>query len=413
MSTNYTGNQNAPESPSPQPAPGSVPILNIPTDGDALAAASVTQGFKTLGDHVAYVQKTALLKPPQTPNTITGFTAVTHVGSGPALGVAPVAVSTTQTQPTNAKVNVLVRIVLGGVTGVATFQWSNDGGVGFTIAIASAATYTDPTSGITVAFTGTQVANDTYAFTTADTPIAQFTDGAGNARTVIDHCGYLAGRRSEFREDWPFFTTTSATGVVTGTKWNFTNTNCQVSSQFPLPTYPGNYIQFNNFTAAGNKGTLYSGYLFDSSCTYTSLVFEFEFAMGSNVTNTRYKLGIGNGTDGTTETIYAWFQSSSAGNWICGTSGTLLSTSTAPATGQSAPTQRFRIEFHGSATPFGACTRFFINELLVAANTATLPTNILRPQFSVENTGVVGGNALSYLGSVYATWNRWSTPGGL
>ena len=204
--------------------------------------------------------------------------------------------------------------------------------------------------------------------------------------------------------------------MVTGTKWNLTSTNGQVSSLFPLPAYPGNYVQFNNFTASGNKATLYSGYLLDSSCTYTSLAFEFEFAMGSQVTNTRYKLGIGNGTDGTTETIYARFRSTDGGNWICEVAapgGTSVATSVAAATAQSAPTQRFRIELHGSATPYGACARFFINEKLVAVITTSLPTNILRPQFSVENTNVVAGNALAYLGSVYATWNRWSNPTGL
>ncbi len=54
MSSNYTGNPTGTQSPSPQPGVFVDPIVNLPSDGDDLNAASVAQAYKALADSCAY-----------------------------------------------------------------------------------------------------------------------------------------------------------------------------------------------------------------------------------------------------------------------------------------------------------------------------------------------------------------------
>ncbi len=53
MSTNYTGNPSAVESPAIIPGVDNLPIIVLPADGDAASAASVAQAFKSLADYIA------------------------------------------------------------------------------------------------------------------------------------------------------------------------------------------------------------------------------------------------------------------------------------------------------------------------------------------------------------------------
>lgn len=55
MSTNYTGNPAATQAPGPAITPGAVPIVQLPADGDSLAAASVAQLAKESADFIAYL----------------------------------------------------------------------------------------------------------------------------------------------------------------------------------------------------------------------------------------------------------------------------------------------------------------------------------------------------------------------
>jgi hypothetical protein len=60
MPTNYTGNPTATQPPAAAPAPGVLPILVLPADGDPANAASVAQAYKVLADYVANIQRQAL-----------------------------------------------------------------------------------------------------------------------------------------------------------------------------------------------------------------------------------------------------------------------------------------------------------------------------------------------------------------
>ena len=55
MSSNYTGDETATQSPSPPPGPDVAPIVVLPSDGDADNAASVAQAFKVLADFIAWL----------------------------------------------------------------------------------------------------------------------------------------------------------------------------------------------------------------------------------------------------------------------------------------------------------------------------------------------------------------------
>jgi hypothetical protein len=57
MSTNYTGNKTATQSPSPTPNPAITPIVTLPADGDPLNAASVAQALKALADLADWLTK--------------------------------------------------------------------------------------------------------------------------------------------------------------------------------------------------------------------------------------------------------------------------------------------------------------------------------------------------------------------
>ncbi len=57
MSSNYTGDPTATQSPGPTPGYGNYPIVVLPADGDALNAASVAQAYKELADFVAFAQQ--------------------------------------------------------------------------------------------------------------------------------------------------------------------------------------------------------------------------------------------------------------------------------------------------------------------------------------------------------------------
>ena len=73
MSTNYTSDPTATRAPSPAPAPAAKPIVVIPSDGDALNAASITQALKVLADYAGFAaagQQVAYVK-----STFTGLPA--------------------------------------------------------------------------------------------------------------------------------------------------------------------------------------------------------------------------------------------------------------------------------------------------------------------------------------------------
>lgn len=82
---------------------------------------------------------------------------VTVVGSSPAV---------TLSGTPNDDYQFIIKIMLGGTVGTATFQVSKDGGDTYSATITTAATYLVPGTGVTINFTaGTYVVNDTESWT--------------------------------------------------------------------------------------------------------------------------------------------------------------------------------------------------------------------------------------------------------
>jgi hypothetical protein len=98
-----------------------------------------------------------LLLMPLTAGVAGSNSAVTQSGSGP--------LPTLTGTPLDAH-EAIVKIILGGAVGTATFQVSLDGGDNYSPIITTAASYLIPASGTTVVFTaGTYVAGTTYSWT--------------------------------------------------------------------------------------------------------------------------------------------------------------------------------------------------------------------------------------------------------
>lgn len=57
MSSNYTGSSTGADSPDAAPAPDTDPVIQNPSDGDALNAASILQRGKALANHISWLKK--------------------------------------------------------------------------------------------------------------------------------------------------------------------------------------------------------------------------------------------------------------------------------------------------------------------------------------------------------------------
>jgi len=194
--------------PSAPPGAGVPPTVALPNDGEPANAASVAQAYKTLADFSAHAQASSRPDVPVLASSSSAFTAPSYNGFGGT--VAP-----SGAVHHSDGLRVVIQVQAGGAVGVATFKTSIDGGATFGVTQTTAASMTDATSGITLAFAGTLTAFGTAAFRSAFTPLAQWRDAAGNGRALVDHNGYVGGKRFSFREDWiGFFGSAIAVSVA-------------------------------------------------------------------------------------------------------------------------------------------------------------------------------------------------------
>jgi hypothetical protein len=114
-----------------------------------------------------------------TTSTAGTSTSVTQVGTGPLV---------TLTGAPNDQYDSSIKIILGGVIGTSTFQYSLDGGDTWSDTLATASTYLLP-SGVTANFAaGTYVLGTTYSWT--DTAPAMTTTNVGAAFDAITASAY-------------------------------------------------------------------------------------------------------------------------------------------------------------------------------------------------------------------------------
>jgi hypothetical protein len=251
-----------------------------------------------------------------------------------------------------------------------------------------------------------------------DTPQSVFTDAAGNNRYLIDHNGYPMGRRSEFREEWIaniFINAVDQVPVTNANRWSFSHAGQgQFFNPSPTGSYSSPYGQVKCNAAAGSRATLWSSQVMFIVQPFISAVFEFEASIQNPSSATEYYVGLANGFDDST--VYAWFVKRGGDTeWQAEARNTasvdIQSTGVVPATGAE-PAQRFRIELYGSSSPYGACARFFINDVLrVTHASAQVPAWInssnpaeIRFMMTVKSSNTTSPT-LS-VGPILGTWNR-------
>lgn len=324
MSSNYSGNATATQSPSPAPGPGAVPIVVLPSDGDALAAASVAQGYKTVADYLSYL-----------------YTNVASANRG----------------------------------------------------------WTPPSSSV-------------------DTAQASFQDSAGHVRGTVDHNGYPGGGRiSVIDECWNASVSASASQspLTNNPRWQaWTTTSTTFNTVAASAAYPSPYIQVSTTATLNSRGSILSAIqLIHSSATMLS--FATEADIGTLLVGDSY-WGLSSNVDFTVNQHFVRFrQSQGTANWQaeCRDAVTTTTVDTGVAvTSNGDPTAfRMRIELHGSASPYGAKARFFINGTRVAEITTHLPAATLYLAFEANNTNTAA-QTLS-VGGVHTVWNRYLAPDNL
>lgn len=375
------------------------PKVNIPADTDPNNAASLfVSQYRTLADFLAFVQTSARFCPSIASSGGTGgFSTVSRIGSG--AGVV------TPTGPCNTALYCVVKIILGGAVGTATFQFSSDGGVTYTSTNTTAASWTDPTTGVTLAFSGNFVTDDLYTFHSAFSPAIAFTDYGGIIHDAVDHLGFVGmGHISEFREEWLYGA--GGANLSSNEKWT-SGPGLGVGSSIKLvyPTTDTPWSEIAIAAAASDLSSLlskatpfirYSGgvLVFETNAWVNNLAFanNANFGLGSLFEGIGFNCGPG------------------ATNWMCSSSifgGGSTSVDSGVAVGTAAnQRQRFRIELHGSTSTYGERAIFFINERVVANITTNLTTSPLGVVAGASSTG--GGSTTLHFGSFVMRWNRWN-----
>lgn len=405
MASPYSGNKDAVQSPSPALAPGATPTVSLVQDADGNTTANLYQAWKVPADAMAYLLASS--RP--------DFAVLNASGSGFTTPVNT-ALGGTITPSGNAHiadgVRFTIQIQTGGVVGVATFKTSMDGGSTYGALQTTAASMTDATSGITLAFVGTFTGAGTSVFRSAFTPLAQWLDQGGNARGMIDHNGYRRGRVTEFYEDWLFINGALSPGTGNFGRFGYSTPTGGNGNYFP----PNSTNNVSGLLGLSTSGTLSGNTIYAKTTqnifvlqSQTSLIVEFECLFPNSADNMNWMVGFSNvlsGTPSSVNQIFAVGKRSSDTNYqLFSSSGSVLAavdSGVVPAS-SSSPLDRITLELHGSASPYGARARLFVNEKMV--ETTTVPTATAMPLLVIGTTVGTSSSGVS-ISPLRATWNR-------
>jgi hypothetical protein len=242
-------------------------------------------------------------------------------------------------------------------------------------------------------------------------------------RALFDHNGYPAGRRSEFRENWAqTVTNLTANGLIASLpNWSLTAsgspTGLSTAVNFSgFAALPAAHAQLDPGTANNNRLSIGTGQLLYSD-SYISLTCEWEAALTSGGANNQailMGLASGNNILGGGSGLYIQ-KGSTDTNWIVQTLAGGASNANTGIPPVAGALQRFRIEYHGSATPIGiangnvAVAIFFVNETPTLINT-NVPSGVnstsFNLSFGVLNQAGLGGAQPIIISPVLVTWNR-------
>lgn len=408
-SSNYTGlPYPAPgnDAPSPAPSPGSQLVIIVPADDTPNTAANLyIQQYKTVADYVNAIQSAARPSAPVAPGTAVGFSAVTQVGGGTG--------TVTPSGTAYGGQNVVIKMIAGGAVGVATYQYSLDGGSTYSGTATTSASVTLGSSGISVAFAGTFSASTTYQFKCAFAPAARFTDSSGNGRFLVDHNGFDGGLIS-VNEHWrgadsgtasPLVATPWHKFVRTGTTINYSvGVNSAQNPTMSALTLSPNANANGDYGYVGSPG---GGYETDGS----ALVSRFRMDIAPLVVGANnLDIWAGWSTDNpmhltTTNKIAFNLTSGVSSPWnMVACNGAATTTTSTGVVAVATNWTRLQIEIHGSATPIGTAAGgnvalFFINDVYVGSVTTNLPTfsnAYMGPYFGFKTLSSTAGGAVVF-----------------
>lgn len=396
MSSDYTGNAGSSQSPSPAPSPGSGPIVRQPSSGDALTASSVLQPAKTNADHIKYIQSSVRLSPPRLPaSASSGYTSVTYGAFGGTVTPSGAGASYGPTTGTNF----VIKCIVGGAVGTATFQTSVDGGNTYGGTQTTAASMTDATSGITLAFSGTLTSAGTAQFWSALTSVAAFANSGSVVRGAVDHNGFITGGRcTMIRESWRNGTTLSngvasgyaqLTAVMSGAGATIATGARSFSTSSVNLFGPMALIQPG--AAAGTKAFAGTTAFLTAAGASVEWVLETEISVPIVTPNADWYLGMSNTIDFTAVTDGCFLRKLSTDtNWkaVCMDNGTATVTDTGVAANISIV--KVSIELHGSSTSIGTAFGSYVAIFTLNGVPTTITTNCPN-RTSVALLAAVGG----------------------
>ncbi len=250
--------------------------------------------------------------------------------------------------------------------------------------------------------------------TSDNAPQTLWTDADGNNRYLIDHNGYPMGRATIFDEPWGGFIDEAATIDVLGGRWHFVSSGSSgggtMINQDPVSSYPSAFMQLSNDGSISSVARMHTEpIVYFLNTGNFSLVLEWEAALtniGAN--DTLIYMGL---SDAAGSIAIAFRKSSAETNWRAyafdGSTTTNQDTTVVPTAGVY-PTQRFRLELHGSASPYaGMKARFFINETLTNTLTSALASGAYTLFFNNTASGATQNDLC--VGPIRAVWNRYGS----
>jgi hypothetical protein len=215
-------------------------------------------------------------------------------------------------------------------------------------------------------------------------------DYAGNIRHIVDHNGFPMGRRTEIRENWMLPLSSYATSATVA--------NCGHLATFVGGSSPSVRPEAPNFGAngwpcqtirlvpgtSGFAGISHSVAPLTGSFNYVVIVMEFEasFTVVGGSANSNWWFGLssnfGNSYSAPSQSLLFKKPSNNAHILALTGDGTTDSTTDTNFSPVANQIHRFRVEFHGSATPIGvalggAVALFFIDDVLRVTKTSNIP----------------------------------------
>lgn len=343
-----------------------------------------------------------------------GWTAVTQTGAGTGT-VVP-------SGPCAWPYKFVVKVTTAGAVGTAFIAFSIDGGVTYEAPVVTAATVTHAGTGVIVSLANTFVLGDLYSFQSYFGSLATFAADDGKVKTVIDHCGFPGGRRSEIREEWMVdWLNLTASPSPNPWMWNIATTDGTVSTAIgSVVGIRGRVCVLSMTDGSMNDlaSTTSTPFTWHNATTTAGMVMETEAEVhvegtAATITKAVSLFGLVASATGITPGGY-YFKSTAGGNWFAVVRDSGAGTETAVDTGKNVGTRndrgvaRLRLEYR----LMGATTTilFFIDETLVAATTTNIKADQnWRLHAGVKNDGSGAGGGLVdlYVGPILCQWNRF------